>query len=461
MKRRPIRAARPVSAAATTPALLHAWERTLARIGDRRAIVTAATGVVSTFGELDARAAAWRAAHPAVSRGDVVVFALPNGIGWFEVFLGLLRAGAVALPLDPGEPPDAQRRIAESVRAAFWWDGTRLTELPHPRRFREREICLIKLTSGTTGRPRPLVFTGAQMLADGRQVTATMGITARDLNHALIPLGHSYGLGNLTIPLVAHGVPLVSGSAALPHAVADDFARWQPTVFPTVPAVFRALAASDVPASAFASLRVAISAGAALTPETARAFVARFGRRIHNFYGSSETGGIAYDKSGAATLVGGVGIAMRGVNIRAPRGGRIEVCSAAVFTRGNSRRRGANGCSVPADRAHVDARGRVTLLGRRGSMVKLGGRRVDTAEIVGALRRVPGVQDAWVGVQDSAEPMLGAAVSTARSPTELRAELLRHLAPWKIPKKWVVVPALPTSARGKIDTRALHKTVFG
>jgi hypothetical protein len=52
------------------------------------------------------------------------------------------------------------------------------------------------------------------MLTDAHQVTATMGIGPRDLNHALIPLGHSYGLGNLTIPLLAQGVPLVCGCSA-------------------------------------------------------------------------------------------------------------------------------------------------------------------------------------------------------------------------------------------------------
>src|SRR4029079_11036810 len=115
-----------------------------------------------------------------------------------------------------------------------------------PKRFRDPSICLIKLTSGTTGKPRALVFTAKQLLADARQVTATMGIRPRDLNYALIPLGHSYGLGNLTLPLLAHGVPLVCGSSPLPQAMAGDFARWHPTVFPGVPTMWRALAASDV-----------------------------------------------------------------------------------------------------------------------------------------------------------------------------------------------------------------------
>jgi acyl-CoA synthetase (AMP-forming)/AMP-acid ligase II len=276
-------------------------------------------------------------------RRRAVVFGAPNGIRWLEIFLGLLRAGAVAVPLDSAEPPAAQRRLAESLRAGFWWDGVRLVPLPEPRRFADPEVRLIKLTSGTTGQPRPLIFASSQLLADARQVTATMGISARDLNYALIPFGHSYGLGNLTIPLLAQGIPLVCGAAPLPHAIAADFQCWQPTVFPSVPAVWRALAASALPAAALTSLRLGISAGAPLDPLVARDFAARFGKRLHAFYGSSETGGIAFDRSGEATLRGGVGRPLQGVAIASRRGQRIEVSSAAVFTQSNRRRVGGRG----------------------------------------------------------------------------------------------------------------------
>ncbi|MBM3854724.1 MAG: long-chain fatty acid--CoA ligase, partial [Verrucomicrobia bacterium] len=253
-------------------ALLAAWHATLHRRSGDRAVIQAGDDCAATFRELDERAAAWQARHAADPRafaGRIVVFAAPNGLGWFELALGLWRAGAVIAPLDAAEPPAAQRRTAEALRAAFWWDGARLVALPAPRRFRDPAICLIKLTSGTTGQPRPLVFTAGEMLADARQVTSTMGITPRDLNFALIPLGHSYGLGNLALPLLAQGVPLVCGSAPLPHAIAADFAHWRPTVFPGVPAMWRALAASGV---ALPGLRLGISAGAPLPPEVAREF---------------------------------------------------------------------------------------------------------------------------------------------------------------------------------------------
>lgn len=442
------------------PRLLAAWRKTLRRHGAACAITQAGDARAATFRELAARAVAWRAAHvpePGVLAGRAVVFAAPNGIAWFEILLGLWHAGAVVVPLDSAEPRAAQRRMAVSLRAAAWWDGARLVLLGQSRRYRNPDLCLIKLTSGTTARPRPLVFTAAQLLADGKQVTGTMKITARDLNYALIPLGHSYGLGNLTLPLLAQGVPLVCGTAPLPHSVAADFARWKPTVFPGVPAMWRALAASDL---ALPGLRLAISAGAPLPPEVARDFATRFGRPLHSFYGSSETGGITFDRTGAATLAGEVGRALHGVKLRGLSGARLQVSSAAVLTHGHRRRVGKLGAWIMPDRVALGAHGGVTLLGRRGATVKIAGRRVNLNEVADRLRRVPGVREVWTGASAGIDPVLGAVVATEHTAAELRTALLAETAAWKVPKKIVVVSALPETARGKTDTRALRALVF-
>jgi acyl-CoA synthetase (AMP-forming)/AMP-acid ligase II len=422
-------------------------------------VIQAGDGTVVTFRELEARAEAWRRTHvpeAVVLRGRAVVFAVANGTGWLEIFLGLLKAGAVVVPLDTAEPPQAQQRLAATLRAAGWWDGTKLVGLAHARRYRNPAVCLLKVTSGTTGRPRALPFTAGQLLADARQVTATMGIRRRDLNYALIPFGHSYGLGNLAIPLFAQGVPLVCGTAPLPHAIAADFARWRPTVFPGVPTIWRALAASDLK---LPGLRLAITAGAPLAPEVARDFAVRFRQRLHSLYGSSETGSVAYDRTGAATLAGAVGHAVRGVKITALRGARLQVGSAAVLTVGNRRCHDGRGIWIMPDRVALDARGGVTLLGRRGLTVKIAGRRVNLSEVAARLRQMPEVRETWVGVSPGPDPVLAAVVATPLTVAEVRAALRADTAAWKIPKKLVVVAALPVTARGKPDTRALQALV--
>jgi long-chain acyl-CoA synthetase len=440
-------------------ALLRAWQVTLRRSGRRRAVVQGGSGEAVSFRDLDARASSWLERHapdPKALKGRAVAFSAPNGIAWLEIFIGLLKAGAVAAPLDPAEPSVSQHSLARAIGAGFWWDGEGLRALAGAVRFGDRNTCLIKLTSGTTGSPRALVFTAGQLLADGRQVTSGMGIGPGDRNYALIPLGHSYGLGNLTIPLIALGIPLVVGSSFLPQSIGADFARWRPTVFPCVPAVWRALAGSAV---ALPGLRLAISAGEPLSPDVARAFSARFGQPLHSFYGSSETGGISYDRSGESALAGDVGKALPGVRLTALGGSRLQVASAAVLTHGNARRAGRFAAWIMPDRAVLDARGCITLRGRRGTTVKVAGRRVSLAEVAARMGRIAGVLEAWAGASGGSAPVLGAVVVTRQTPAQLREALLADTAPWKVPKRIRVVASLPLTGRGKLDTRALRALI--
>jgi acyl-coenzyme A synthetase/AMP-(fatty) acid ligase len=276
-----------------------------------------------------------------------------------------------------------------------------------------------------------------------------MGIRAGDLNLAAIPLGYSYGLGNLVVPLLAQGTALVCASSALPQSLAADVARFKPTVFPTVPPVLRALASSDVPARALSSLRLVISAGSALAPEVARCFAAKFNRRVRGFYGTSETGGIAFDRTGAATLAGrSVGLPLRGVTIRTSRPGRIAVTSAAVLGPGRF---------SPPDRAKLGRNGELILLGRTDRVVKIAGRRVDLAEIERALRATPGIREAFAHALEGPKTLLAAAVETELAATEVRRLLKDRLAPWKVPGRLVALEKFPVTERGKVDNPRLRQ----
>ena len=124
--------------------LLQAWAKTLRLRGDERAVVQASDGATVTFRQLHARVDAWLQFHapePDALRGRAVVFATPNGIGWLEIFLGLLKGGAVVVPLDAAEPPLAQQRLAALLRAGFWWDGAQLVPLAKAKRYRDPSLC--------------------------------------------------------------------------------------------------------------------------------------------------------------------------------------------------------------------------------------------------------------------------------------------------------------------------------
>jgi acyl-coenzyme A synthetase/AMP-(fatty) acid ligase len=429
--------------------LQQAWAATVASQPDAVALIEGATGRTWTRAQLDADALAFAAQLPATLARQRVTFALPNGPAWFAAFLGLLHAGAVPIPLDPSEPADTQRQLAVSIGATFALISDKLTQIQsNPIGYSASDACLVKLTSGSTGRPRALPFTHAQMLADGRHVCASMDVRPTDLNLAVIPFGHSYGLGNLVIPLLSQGTAFVCADLPLPHALAALVARHRPTIFPAVPALLRVLAEADLPADALSSVRTVISAGAPLSPAVARAFFEKYALKPHGFYGSSETGGISYDRTGDDTLAGlGVGTALDGVSIFPLRGQRIRVRSAAVFGRGEH---------TPADRARLEPDGRLVLLGRTGRMIKISGRRLDLAELETALRHLPGISDAFVAPHPDNPEDLAAVLATNLSALPLRALLRAHLAAWKIPRRLVPVAAFPVTARGKPDTAALR-----
>jgi acyl-CoA synthetase (AMP-forming)/AMP-acid ligase II len=429
------------------------WAETLRRSPDAPAVIETSTGRTWTRRQLGEAANAWRTRLPAPEKlkGRRVILAHENGAAWLAAFLALIERDAIVAALDPHEPEAAQREMARAIGAVWLWRGGTMeavTDREPPRRSGRRDICLRKITSGSTGTPKALPFTHAQMLADGRQICASMKIAGDDVNLAAIPFGHSYGLGNLVLPLLLQGTAIVCASGQLPHVLAAECARWKPTVFPAVPALLRGLVLADVEPALLASLRIVISAGAPLRPEIAEAFEKKFGRRIHGFYGSSETGGICFDRDGEATLTGrSVGTPLRGVRLRFGRGRRFVVESAAVMQRGRH---------SPADRGELNDAGELVLLGRAGRIVKIAGRRLDLGEIEAILRSIPGVREACAFAHPDRPDAIAAVVAGEISAATLRESLKARTAAWKIPGRLVVVPEFPLTARGKADTRKLR-----
>jgi long-chain acyl-CoA synthetase len=432
------------------------WADTVRRAPTALALVDAASGKRWSRSALSEAAGAWagsfaREAGKTTQLRRRVAMSVPNGAEWFHVFLGLMSAGAVPVPIDPSEPEEAQLAVARAIGATFLWREGRLCRLAGYAKHTPGPPgeCLIKLTSGTSGISKALPVTHAQMSADGRQICRTMGIAPEDINLAAIPLGYSYGLGNLVMPLITQGTSVICISSALPHAIASDAATHKPTVFPAVPPLLRAIAASEVAPGSFASLRVVISAGSALDPEVARSFDAKFGVRVHGFYGTSETGGIAYDRSGDATLAGrSVGAPMAGVRLAFGAAGRFTVTSPSVVGVGRF---------SPGDRAALNEHGELVLRGRTDRTVKVGGRRVDLAEIEKALRSLPGVRDAFAHMADGPDAALAAAAATDLSVAEVRRLLRARVAAWKVPPRIIVLREFPSTSRGKADGRRLRQ----
>ena len=215
------------------------------------------------------------------------------------------------------------------------------------------------------------------------------------------------------MPLLLQATAIVVRDAFVPPQLTADAQRFGARILPGVPFMFQYFATNPPPGGWPPGLRWLISAGAPLPPSTVRAFHDRFGVKIHSFYGTTETGGIAFDDDDEIREEPVVGRALPGVTItlqpdeHAPdNAGRIHVRSAAVAggysddTRDGFDEHGF----LTGDYGAWDARQRLTLRGRVSAFVNVAGRKVQPEEVEQVLRAMPGVADVRVLAAPDAAP---------------------------------------------------------
>jgi acyl-coenzyme A synthetase/AMP-(fatty) acid ligase len=196
-------------------------------------------------------------------------------------------------------------------------------------------------------------------------------------------------------------------------------------------------------------------------------FSAKFDRKIHTFYGSSECGGIAYDAAEERNYEDGfVGTPMQGVEIdfHADQGaGPIQVRSEAVgdgYFPEEDRAVLSVGRFVPADLVERRARG-LFIVGRTSEVINVAGRKLNPQEVEARLAEFPGVKQAVVfGVKS---PVRGEEPVACIAGDDLaRDAILRfcqeNLSPWQVPRDVWLVGEIPTNERGKISRRTLAES---
>lgn len=438
------------------------WRKTARANADRVAVRVYPGGIGRTFAEMASAVEGKIDSHRSFLRANnIVLIQMANSADWLEAFLSCQAAGAIALAVDPDVPPEGVSQLLPLLRPCALWNESGLQMYPNPTT--RKPACLIKLTSGSTGTPRPLVFEDAQMLADGHSIIATMGIGSHDVNLAAIPFGHSYGLGNLVLPLIIQGTSIAVSPDPFPFSLAHVMEDSRATVFPAVPTLLDGLVRADIPRGSLASVRLFISAGSPLAASHAREFTRKFRKQIHNFYGSSETGGIAYDRSGEDTLSGrAIGTPMEGVDARISPSGRLLVSGPAVLRRGNRRAGKQASAFLLPDLASQLPDGSIALVGRKSRQIKLAGKRLNLAEVEKCLLEVDGVSEACVvDFHDRNNRLqLAAAIVSSIPPEVIREQLKQRLPVWKIPGHWAVLDSFPTTSRGKVNFKVLRESAL-
>jgi acyl-CoA synthetase (AMP-forming)/AMP-acid ligase II len=432
-------------------------------------------------------AAARAAAHEVAARlvaagvepGQPVAVQRPNDTSFVVAMFGVWIARAVFVPLSPRSPAAERAAALDATRpVAVIGSGDDIALRATPA-VHAPDVAFVLWTSGTTGRPKPIVHThdGYLELLD-RVVGPLRGASGasgsgRAPTPNLIPvsLALNAGIYNVLFGLRA-GSAIVVMDRFTPDEFATLVARHQirSTVLP--PAAITMLN-DDGDIVDLAPLRYVRSITAPLSPLQARRFAERFGVAVLNGYGQAEIGEVigwtAADARDHPDKLGAVGRAHPGVDLRiespdAAGIGRLRVrppAMAAGYASGEQLhdRIDADGYVDTGDLARIDSDGFVWIEGRANDLINRGGHKVFPEQVEEVLRLVPGVADAAVvGVADhrlGEVPVAYVVADASVTDAAIAAVCREHLAPYKIPVAFHRRGDVPRNEAGKLLRAAL------
>jgi len=462
---------------------------------------------IQSYADIDRRSS--RVAHlladSGVRRGDRVLLALENSATWVSCYYGILKAGAVVVPLPHGPRSDRlEHAIADAEPSVCIVDermvpavddlpgdrkvfgaglGALLADLPafEPRRrCIDLDLAAIIYTSGSTGAPRGVMLSHLNLRANTESIVEYLRLSSADRVMTVLPFYYVYGLSLLNTHVAVGGSLAIENRFAFPAAVLKGMQQHEVTGFAGVPSTFAFLLhRSPVASMTFPSLRYVTQAGGPMSPAHIREWRAVMPTvSFYVMYGATEAGArLAYlEPDELERRTASIGRPIPNVELNVITDDEREAAPGEV---GELVARGSNISSGywndpdatrlafgprgyrTGDLAYADADGYLYLVGRRSDMLKVGAHRVGAKEIEDVVSEHPSVHE--VAVVGEPHDLLGevaVAVVTAKNGAVDTADLLifcrSRLADYKVPARVVVRDELPKSGTGKVDKRAVR-----
>jgi len=381
-----------------------------------------------------------------------VLICLTDTIDWPTAFLGAIKAGVVAVPVNTLLTEDDYRFMLADSRARVLVVSDELLpkfakaiaaskDLVHVvvsganahghQRFDDLlnaaktdavtatttrdDMCFWLYTSGSTGKPKGAVHTHADLkLTDDLYAGPILGITESDVCFSVAKLFFAYGLGNaLTFPMSVGATTVLLPHRPTPDLVAEILKKHQITIFYAVPTFYAGFLASPAaPQRGELKIRRCVSAGEALPPDVGRRWSDRYGIDVLDGIGSTEMLHIFLSNRAGDVRYGTSGKPIAGYDLRlvdddgkiiTARGemGELQVrgpTSAMMYwnNREQSRITFLGEWTRSGDKYIEDDDGYFVYCGRRDDMLKVSGMYVSPFEVEGALQSNPEVLEAAV-----------------------------------------------------------------
>jgi acyl-CoA synthetase (AMP-forming)/AMP-acid ligase II len=458
------------------------------------------------------RAAAARLARALVARGiapgDLVSASFVNGPEIVAAFFGVARARAAYAPLNsaytedefrfylediapkivllaPGTVP-AARSAAASLGIPVLdvrFEGTVLrvdgadrdVVLPD---VRDDDVALFLHTSGTTSRPKGVPLRHANLTASAANIGRWYELSADDVSYCVMPLFHVHGLLFSTLAHLGVGATIVVPERFSAGAFWTHVRDYGATVVSAVPTIYRTLLLradeDDAPGPGGHALRFMRSSSSALPASEMLRLEARFGAPVIEAYSMTEAshqmtanplhgerrpGSVGrgafvevaiLDADGDELAPGEIGeVAVRGPNVTSGYHNNPDA-NATAFVRGWFR---------TGDWGKLSDDGYLTLVGRLKELINRGGEKISPVEVDDALVSHPGVAEAvaFAVPDEKYGEAVGAALvlKDGTTPIDVIAHVRTRLATFKVPTTVHVVEAIPRTATGKVQRRAV------
>jgi acyl-CoA synthetase (AMP-forming)/AMP-acid ligase II len=481
--------------------------------GEPDAPALVAGGTVTTYRELRERID--DLAHKLIAAGyekqSRVAICSENGVFFVVSYFATIRAGLVAVPLQPDSPRQRVLDILDSCRPAAllvskkqqpmvrsWTigpqvkvtaeddlcDGDVCTDGTFPRVDPSVDLAALMFTSGSTGQPKGVMVTHRNIASNTRDIIAYMGLQPDDRVMTVLPFYYCFGLSLLHSHLAAGAAVVINNQFLYPERVLEEMEARGCTGFAGVPSTYQILLRkSRFKQARLSSLRWLQQAGGHLPPSSIREILdAHPAVRFYTMYGQTEaTARLSYlPPESLPAKIGSVGRGLPSSLLEVvrsdgtpvtPGSGEIGeiVASGDHVTLGywndpaETARYFRNGTLHTGDLARVDADGYIYIVERARDLIKSGGNRIAAREVEDVIATLAGVSE--VAVVGTPHDVLGEAVvafiTAADDPAVDTAAVLGHcrrqLPVFKVPEMVVRIERMPHGGSGKIAKAALRQ----
>jgi len=460
---------------------------------------------------------AFNLAANGISKGDKVALILGNCPEFVISYYGILRAGAVVIPINPIYTKDeisyilsnseAKAVIANfeleaiidslkmeckqiellyyvgSNKAEFNWEQlieNRSKDYEYPL-ITEEDLAVILYTSGTTGKPKGAMLSHRNMASNAESIVKLVEFQKEDRILAVLPMFHIFCLSVCINAPIMSGANIVIAQKFIPNEIIHTIFNEKVSLFVGVPTMYSFLfQLKDYTAEHFKTIRACLSGGAPLPDELIQRFEEKYQVNILEGFGCTETSpATAFNPINGKRKRGSVGInipnvynmivdpngdelprgevgelIVKGPNVMLGYLGMPEATSFAI----------KNGWFHTGDLAKMDEDGYIFIVDRMKDLIIVGGYNVYPREVEEVLYQHPAVVEAAViGIAD---PVFGEQVKAfvvCNDESVSAAELIQFcsvkLAKYKAPRAIEIIPELPKNSTGKILRRAIRESV--